>query len=268
ATSELHAQYARGQLIPEVKLKNGTVLHDVTVVAVGSTTVTAKWAGGRGSLALAQLPPDMRAALTPAASSQAASAPVQSSVSAAPANPQLASAELPTDIKLTNGYVMHRSTVARWETNSVLVSYPGGIVSVRFNNMAPEHRAIFEARRDEALARQAKEDANTAVGQDTANQDEKNKQTSEASAHEAAEAKAEEIQKGLAYHFLVKGMTKDQVKQAFGRPVDDKTDIFFYAFRGLDKYGNSADRTLTFTDGLLDSWRDMRDGDPAGAVAH
>ncbi|MEO6874069.1 MAG: hypothetical protein ABI222_04535, partial [Opitutaceae bacterium] len=64
ATSELHAQYARGQLIPEVKLKNGTVLHDVTVVAVGSTTVTARWAGGRGSLALAQLPPDMRAALT------------------------------------------------------------------------------------------------------------------------------------------------------------------------------------------------------------
>jgi hypothetical protein len=41
------ATYARGQLIPELRLKNGVMLHAVTVVAVGSTTVVASGTAGR-----------------------------------------------------------------------------------------------------------------------------------------------------------------------------------------------------------------------------
>ncbi len=260
-------QYAKGKLIPEVQLKNGTVLHDVTVVAVGSTSVVAKWDGGKGAIPFSQLPPEMRSELAPPAPVAAPVSPV--AASAAPAiDPAAASAELPTDIKLTNGFVMHRSTIKRWDTNSVLVSYPGGVVSVRFSNIAPEQRAIFAARKDEALARQAKEDANVPTTDDTAAREEEARRAKEAQERDEADKKAEEIRNGISFHYLVKGMSKADVKQAYGHPVDDHGDVFVYLSRGHDKYGNSADRSLTFQDGHLTGWRDQREGDPDGAVQH
>jgi len=258
------AQYAKGKLIPELQLKNGTVLHDVTVVAVGSTTVVAKWDGGKGAIPLAQLPAEVRNDLAPAAPPVSpATAPASPAI-----DPAAASAELPTDIKLTNGFVMHRSTIKRWDTNSVLVSYPGGVVSVRFSNMVPEQRVIFEARKDEALARQSKEDANVATSDDTAAHEEEARRAKEAQERDVADKKAEEIRNGISFHYLVKGMSKQDVKQAYGRPVDDHGDVFLYPSRGSDKYGNSADRSLTFQDGQLTGWRDQREGDPDGAVQH
>lgn len=264
------AQYMRGQLIPEVRLKNGTVLRQVTVTAVGSTSVVARWEGGMGSLPLTQLPEAMRTELVAAnpvkvaPSAQAAVAPA-ATVAAAP---NLATAELPTEIKLTNGFTMHKASVTRWDTNSALITYQGGIVSVRFQNMAPEHRAIFEARKEEALANQAKEDASRTTVQDNSGRDERVRQEKEAADREAAEKKAEEINNGVSFHYLVKGMTKQQAIKAFGVPPDDKGDTFFYISRGRDKYGNAADRTLVFRDGVLVSWRDVREGDSVGAVEH
>ena len=254
------AAYARGQLIPELRLKNGVTLHAVTVVAVGSTTVVARWDGGMGSILLTQLPDDMRAALTPVATAKPAPAAAPAPEAAPEAvDPKLASAELPKDIKLTNGFVMHKSKVTRWASDSVLVSYQGGIVTVRWKNIVPEQRAIFEARKDEALTRQAKEDAEAGTAQPAATPEEQNHQADEARAAEEADRRAEEIRNGISFHYLVKGMTKDDVKQAFGKPQDDHGDSFLYPSRGHDKYGNSADRTLTFTNGLLTSWRDARD---------
>ena len=186
----------------------------------------------------------------------------------APMDPALASAELPTEIKLTNGFVMHKSTVTRWDKNAVLITYQGGIVSVRFQNIAPEQRAIFEARKEEALTRQAKEDASNTAGQVASTNDERARQEAEAAANDAAEKKQEEISNGVAFHYLVKGMNKEQVKKAYGRPDQDHGDSLFYGSRGHDKYGNSADRTLSFKDGLLDGWHDEREGDPGGAVDH
>ena len=261
------ATYARGQLIPELRLKNGVMLHAVTVVAVGSTTVVARWDGGQGSILLTLLPDDMRAGLTPVAPAKPAPAPTPEPPPVT-VDPKLASAELPTEIKLTNGFVMHKSKVTRWAPDSVLVSYQGGIVTVRWKNIVPEQRVIFEARKEEALTRQAKEDAAAGTGQETASRDDQNRQTEEAHAAEEAEKKAEEIRNGISFHYLVKGMTKDDVKQAFGRPIDDHGDNFLYPSRGHDKYGNSADRMLVFTNGVLTSWRDARDQEPDGAVEH
>lgn len=262
------AQYVRGRQIPEVRLRNGTVLHDVTVVAVGATTIIARWDGGKGSILLTQLPDEMRADLAPAVVKSPAAAAPAPGVATAPVDPKLATAELPTEIKLTNGFVMHKSRVTRWDTNAVLISYQGGIVSVRLKNISPEQRAIFEARKDEALARQAKEDADSSVGQSAASQDEQAKQAADDAARAEAEKRAEEINNGLSFHYLVKGMTKKQVIQAYGRPPDDSGDTFFYVLRGHDKYGNAADRMLVFKDGLLASWRDQREGEPNGAVDH
>lgn len=261
------AHYARGQLIPEVRLKNGVMLHAVTIVAVGSTTVVARWDGGQGSILLTQLPDDLRTELAPVVAVKPAPAPEPTPPSVA-VDPKLASAELPSEIKLTNGFIMHQSKVTRWEPDSVLVSYQGGIVSVRWKNIVPEQRVIFEARKDEALARQAKEDAAAGSGQVTAARDDQNRQADEAHAAEEAEKKAEEIRNGVSFHYLVKGMNKAEVKQAFGKPIDDHGDNFLYPSRGHDKYGNSADRTLGFKDGLLTSWRDARDQEPDGAVEH
>lgn len=260
-------EYAKGKLIPEVRLMNGTVLHDVTVVAVGTTTLVAKWDGGRGSLLLSQLPPEMRAELAPPPPAPAAPAPA-AAAPAPTADPAAATAELPTEIKLTNGFVMHRSEIKRWEPASVLVSYQGGIVSVRYANIVPEQRAIFEARKDEAIARQARDDASVSAADDSAERAEAAQRAKEAQAQDAADRKAEEIRNGISFHYLVKGMTKADVKQAYGRPVDDHGDVFVYIARGHDKYGNSADRSLTFQDGLLTGWRDQREGDPDGAVQH
>jgi|GEM_PF-2602330 hypothetical protein len=262
------AHYVRGRQIPEVRLRNGAVLRDVTVVAVGATTIIARWEGGKGTILLTQLPDEMRADLAPAEVKPPPAVAPAPGVAAVPLDPKLATAELPTEIKLTNGFVMHKSRVTRWDTNAVLISYQGGIVSVRLKNIAPEQRVIFEARKDEALARQAKEDANSSVGQSAASQDENARQAGEAAAREEAEKRAEEISNGLSFHYLVKGMTKQQVIQAYGRPPNDSGDTFFYVLRGHDKYGNAADRLLVFKDGLLASWRDQREGEPNGAVEH
>lgn len=262
------AHYARGQQVPEVRLKNGTVYHGFTVVAVGSTSVVARWEGGQGSIPMVQLPEEMRVDLTPPVVPKPvapAAAPVPPPV---PVDPKLASAELPTEIKLTNGFVMHKSTVKRWAEHSVLVNYQGGIVTVQFKNINAEQRGIFEARKDEAMARQAKEDAYTTAGQESAGRDDDTRRTREAQEKEEADRLADEVSKGVSFHYLVKGMSKDEVKLAYGRPVDDHGDIFMYQSRGHDKFGNSADRALMFKDGRLAAWRDQREGEPDGAVDH
>lgn len=243
------------------------MLHNVTIIAVGSTTLMAKWDGGRGSIVLKSLPDSLRTEIAP----PVATAPAPGN--AAPASfmdfdPKAASAELPTEIKLTNGFVMHKSAVTRWEKNSVLVSYQGGIVTVRFSNIVPEQRAVFEARKDEALARQAREDARSNVGQDSSAKDEQARQAAAAQAQEDADRKGEEIRNGVSFHYLVKGMTKEQVKLAFGRPGTDTGDTFLYPSRGHDKYGNSADRLCIFENGLLTGWRDQRENDVEGGVDH
>ena len=153
------APYAQGNVIPEVKLKDGTVLHDVKLVAIGTATIMARWTGGQGTIVLAQLPPELREALVPAAATKPVAAPARAPAVAA----ELAAAALPTEIQLTNGFVMHRSKVTRWEEHAVLVSYEGGIAPIQFQNMVSAQRTIFEARKSEALARQAKKDAEQAL---------------------------------------------------------------------------------------------------------
>jgi len=262
------APVAKGQLLPELQLKNGTTLHAVTIVAVGSTTVIARWDGGQGSIRLALLPDGMTAGLAPVAPVAPPPAPAPAAVPPG-TDSQLSSVELPTEIKLTNGFVMHQSTVVRWHADGVLVNYQGGTVLVMFKNIAPEQGVIFVARRDEALLRQSKEDARMAgAPPDPAAAEAQAKEAEEARTREQAEANIEEIKNGLSFHYLVKGMTKQQVKDSYGVPQEDRGDTYFYSYRGLDKYGNSASRTLLFKGEILAGWRDMREGEPGGAVEH
>lgn len=72
------AEIVLNKSIPELVLKDGRVLKNVTFVALGSTTAMAKWDGGRGTLRLDLLPDDLVATpqdLAPAATDQAVSTP-------------------------------------------------------------------------------------------------------------------------------------------------------------------------------------------------
>jgi hypothetical protein len=52
-------KYALGQTIKELRLRDGTVLEAFTVVSVSSSSVMAKWEGGRGNIKFSLLPDDM-----------------------------------------------------------------------------------------------------------------------------------------------------------------------------------------------------------------
>jgi len=54
--------YALGKPISELQLKDGTVLHAFTVVSVSSSSVMAKWQGGRGNIKFSELPDAMSVA--------------------------------------------------------------------------------------------------------------------------------------------------------------------------------------------------------------
>ncbi len=49
--------------IPELRLTDGTVLHNVVLVSYATSAAMAKWDGGRGTIQYANMPPDLLAAL-------------------------------------------------------------------------------------------------------------------------------------------------------------------------------------------------------------
>ena len=67
--------YALGHTIKELQLKDGTVLEGFTVVSVSSTSVMARWNGGRGNIKLSLLPDDMSVAFAMLKSQEVVSPP-------------------------------------------------------------------------------------------------------------------------------------------------------------------------------------------------
>jgi hypothetical protein len=45
--------------LPELRLNDGTLLHSVEFISFGSTTLMARWDGGRGTIKYSDLPPDV-----------------------------------------------------------------------------------------------------------------------------------------------------------------------------------------------------------------
>ena len=247
--------------IPEVKLTDGTVLHDFRVRAVGDNYIVALWTGGQGVILLTQLPDELRDKLAARGKGPVAIPETASAASSFELPPDL---KLPKDIKLTNGFVMRRSVVTHWEENAVLVSYAGGIVTVQLKNIAPEQRMIFEARKSEALAAQARAAAAQAEA------DRATPTIEQASEGTVAEEKGEDAQldkavnKGLAEGYLVKGMTKEQVSHIVGRPKWNGNG-YVYESRIHDMRGNLYPRSLRFNpNGILVAWFNQRENDMPG----
>ena len=80
---ELHgvgAEIVLNQRYPEVVLRDGRVLKDVTFVALGAETAMARWEGGMGTIKLSLLPDELSGAPKGAASSAPAKVPASTSV--------------------------------------------------------------------------------------------------------------------------------------------------------------------------------------------
>jgi hypothetical protein len=254
----------------EIRLNDGRRLNEFVIRKVGANYIEAGWRGGGGRIEYDLLPAEVLRQLTMTASMPMVAVENHEATTAeapkAPLPGPPTVVQVPSDIKLTNGYVMRHSTVTRWDEHAVLVSYPGGVVLVQFKNIAPEQRAIFERGRAEALAAQAQIGAAQNALDQAASKLESVKQAKAAQWKEEDELNAEEIRKGLRDHYLVRGMTRDQVKQAFGSPPNG---TIIYRGRGLDKRGVVADRILDYDDqGILRGWIDQIGNDWTNAVYH
>ena len=116
--------------IHELRLTNGTVLREVKIVAMGSTTVVATWEGGKGTILLSQLPADLRSDLNRQLESKKVSRPSSENLSASDA--KLGADGLPFRIKLNNGFLMRDCSIMNWSKDAVIVRFAGGTVPVRF----------------------------------------------------------------------------------------------------------------------------------------
>jgi len=253
--------YTLPQQVGEVQLKDGTVLSGVTLVSVGESSVTGKWDGGRGVLPLAMFPDAMQADLRASALLKPVTAPAAPGI--APAHspvsaPGADAPNLPTEIKLNNGFVMYEAKVAGWRLNAMTVDYVGGKVLVKYDDIVPEQRMIFVARKIELIAaydRAAAARAVTAAGQTRA----------PAAPGEPTPAELQALVKtGIAAHQLVKTMTRQEVVQAVGMPDGvqyDKTkpEAAYWLYKGKGKKpdGTPGDRILGFEKDILQGWKDQ-----------
>lgn len=255
------ARFALQQPIPEVQLKDGTVLHGVTFVSVGEASITGKWAGGRGSIPLALLPDDVRGDLAPAKAGKAAAAPPSGTPGVAESTVE--PGKLPTDIKLTNGFVMHQAKVVSWRADAMTVDYVGGKVLVKFDDVVPEQRMVFVAQKIEVFARHTRNEAARAANNSAPGVGGPPAPAAASGGPSASDMKAL-IQAGIAAHQLVIGMTRPEVVQAMGMPDGTKSDpsapdyaYWLYRGRGRDAQGAACDRIVGFDKGILDGWRDQ-----------
>ena len=254
------AQFQLQRPIPELRLKNGTVLHSVTFVSVGASSITGKWDGGRGSIAMTLLPDEVRTDLVPATVAKSVDAPMPTPAPAPAPNtvgeaaPDVLKVPLPTEIELTNGFIMHQCKVVSWQGDAMTVNYVGGKVLIQLANVVPAQRALFVAHRDAVYARHARIEAAKA-----------GKTLPPAPA--SRDAGSAPIKAGIAAHQLVLGMTQEQVRMAYGLPNQTFKDpaatefeYWAYSGRGLDTNGAACDRLVGFNRGILDGWTDKSPG--------
>lgn len=241
------AQYELLQVIPELPLKDGTTLHGVTFVSVGASSITGKWDGGRGSIPLALLPDEVRADLAPVGAHQPAPTPPATRDDG---EPTADDDKLPTEIKLTNGFIMQQARVVSWQADAMTVRYVGGTVLVKFDNISPEQRMLFEARKVEVFAQQSRTDAALVA------------KRSDPAEPRASDMRAL-IKAAIGAHQLVIGMTQAEVEQAIGPPARTAMDpsapnyaYWLYPGRGRNAQGAACDRIVGFDKGVMDGWKD------------
>lgn len=176
-----------------------------------------------------------------------------------------AAQELPTEIKLTNGFVMKGCTIVRWEADTITVSYVGGTVPVRFENIDPSQRMDIVSHKEAALEKQALADRKEAKALVTVEHKQAAREKHEATRQSEIDRKSAAIQQGLEQHQLVAGMTMDQVRAIFGPPFQsssltnvDGSEWWIYAGRGKDGNGVPTNLQIHFKAGAVTRWNNTQ----------
>ncbi len=180
-----------------------------------------------------------------------------------------AAQDLPTEIKLTNGFVMKDCTIVRWSTDVITVKYIGGTVPVRLENIEPVDRAWIVAHQATALQEQAEADEKAAKELATTEHKQAGQEKREAEKQAKKQAEIERknaaIEQGVEQHQLVAGMTMDQVRGLYGPPLRSSslTNVNaseWWIYPGLGKDGNGVPTNLQihFKAGVVTHWNNTQ----------
>ena len=176
-----------------------------------------------------------------------------------------AAQDLPTEIKLTNGFVMHDCTIVRWDTDVITVKYAGGTVPVRFENIDPDQRELIESHKEAALKQQRIADEKAAKSLAKAEHKQEVQEKRDERKQAEIDRKAAAIQAGLEQHRLVVGMTMDQVRGMFGPPLRSSSLTHveaseWWIYPGLGRDGNGVPTNLQvhFRAGLVTRWNNTQ----------
>jgi|ERR1035437_934613 outer membrane protein assembly factor BamE (lipoprotein component of BamABCDE complex) len=176
-----------------------------------------------------------------------------------------AARDLPTEIKLTNGFVMHDCTIVRWDPDVITVKYAGGTVPVRFENIDPDQREAIEFHREAALKQQRIGDQKAAKALAEAEHKQNLQEKRGERKQTEIDRKNAAIQEGLEQRRLVVGMTMDQVRSMFGPPLRSSslTNVAaseWWIYPGLGKDGNGVPTNLQvhFKAGLVTRWNNTQ----------
>jgi hypothetical protein len=176
-----------------------------------------------------------------------------------------AAQDLPTEIKLTNGFVMKDCTIVRWDADVITVKYAGGTVPVRLENIDPDQRELIEFRKEAALKQQRIADEKAAKALAEAKHKQEVQQKHEEKKQAEIDRKAAAIQAGLDQHRLVVGMSMDQVRGMYGPPLrtSSLTNVEaseWWIYPGLGREGNGAPTNLQihFKAGLVTRWNNTQ----------
>ena len=158
---------------------------------------------------------------------------------------------------------MRQCRVVGWGEGFVTIAYVGGTVDVRLGNVAPADRMMLENARNNARDLAAYQAMKEKRGEQPSAISSNSFTPAPTSA--LSEEQQEAIKHGVFYHELVAGMTEAQVIECMGATPTEKFgggSLWQYERRGKGfKNPNYPDlgvkdRWLTFSNGLLVSWRD------------
>jgi hypothetical protein len=176
-----------------------------------------------------------------------------------------AAQDLPTEIKLTNGFVMQDCTIVRWDTDAITVKYAGGTVPIRFENIDPDQRELIESHKEAALKQQRIADEKAAKALAKAEHKQEIQEKRDERKQAEIDRKTAAIQEGLEQRRLVVGMTMDQVRGMFGPPLRSSslTNVDaseWWIYPGLGKTGNGVPTNLQvhFKAGVVTRWNNTQ----------
>lgn len=166
---------------------------------------------------------------------------------------------LPTEVKLTNGVTLHQASVFKWYPDHVDLKHVGGNDPIRYGFIAPDQREVFEAHREAGIAQQVQAFNRPRPPPMYASGPQLDTDSARATIEQLQEANRAELEQAVKDRRLRVGMSKDQVRRAWGAPTRMNSvqveqgagSLWIYGGRGVDERGNAANVGVGFVDDIV-----------------